>query len=886
MPDLVTITIDDVEYKVPNGMLLTDAAKEAADIDIPVFCSHPKLDPLGACRMCLVEQDVRGRWTIVPACTTRVAEGLKFRYASEAATQAREDTLEFILINHPLDCPICDKGGECPLQDQTLKHGPGASVFEETKTHKQKQYPISDLIMLDQERCIICWRCIRYLEEWEDKPQLGLYHRGGETVIDTFPDQPVDAKTSGNIIDLCPVGALTNRMSRFRYRPWELKRTKSICTHCSQGCNVRLDARIHQLRRIVARENMAVNDEWICDKGRFIHAFVDAPTRLTTPLVRDQKNAELREASWDEALTRIVERLSGLAEKYGPNSVGAIGSAKLSNEAAYLLQKLMRSLVGTNNVDHKGGSAVLADSRGLSNIRDVEKADVIVLAGVDPAEEQPVLDLFIRRAVRRQGTKLVVLNPRKIEDTRYPGVYVSYLPGQETGLYDGLSRALMRETKIRDRVAKVPGYAELAEWLNPGLAGDTLDQKAIAEAARLLQGAERLLILYGPSIVGGLNAEANRSAMMNVALLAGCADRTYYLAPEANSVGVRDVGLLPNRLPGHAAIGDSVARERLERLWGGKLPMEPGLSYDGMLDAASSGRLKALLLVASDPASEGPAGRTALEKAEFVVVQDLFLTESAKLADVVLPAVSWAETDGTFTNLERRLQRAPKALGNPNSQAVPDWSIFVHLAQRWPGLVASQVGAQGKDKKGKRKAEGLKPWAVGTAQAVLDEISRAVPMYDKITWAALGDEGKQTPWETPRADAGRGVEVSATPQRRFAVPVRQLAAPRSDGFPYSLVTGRVLYDGGTLFQQTEGALAIASTVAVGIHPADAAKEKLSDGQPVIVSSTSGQLALTAKLDQAVQPGTLWIPYSLPGAPVETLLDQASASARVRITITG
>ena len=177
MPDLVTITIDEVEYKVPAGSLLTDAAKAAADIDIPVFCSHPKLEPLGACRMCLVEQDVRGRWMIVPACTTRVGDGMKFRYASEAATQAREDTLEFILINHPLDCPICDKGGECPLQDQTLKHGPGESEFEEIKTHKEKRYPISDLIMLDQERCIVCWRCIRYLEEWEDKPQLGLFGR-------------------------------------------------------------------------------------------------------------------------------------------------------------------------------------------------------------------------------------------------------------------------------------------------------------------------------------------------------------------------------------------------------------------------------------------------------------------------------------------------------------------------------------------------------------------------------------------------------------------------------------------------------------------------------------------------------------------------------------
>ncbi len=868
MPDLVTITIDDVEYKVPNGMLLTDAAK-LVDIDIPVFCSHPKLDPLGACRMCLVEQDVRGRWVIVTACTTRVAEGMKFRYASEAAVQAREDTLEFILINHPLDCPICDKGGECPLQDQTLKHGPGASEFQEIKTQKQKHYPISDLIMLDQERCIICWRCIRYLEEWEDKPQLGLFQRGGETVIDFFPGQPVDAKTSGNIIDLCPVGALTNRVSRFRYRPWELKRTKSICTHCSQGCNVRLDARIHQLRRIVARENMAVNDEWICDKGRFSHAFVDHPERLTKPLLRDRKGGELREASWDEALGMVAERLSAVVDVHGPNAVGAIGSAKLSNEAAYLLQKFMRSVVGTNNIDHRGGAAVLADPRGLSNIQDIGKADVIVLIGVDPAEEQPVLATFIRRAVRRQGARLVILHPRRIEDTRYTadGAYVPYKPGEEATLFADMSRALLKDPRVQERVSKMPGFAELNEWLR-----DKAEAAAPwAEAARLIAGAARAIVLYGPAVVSGPHAEANRAALANFALLAGCAERTYYLAPEANSVGVRDMGLLPQRLPGHAAIGDMATRERLQRQWGGGLAVDAGLSYDEMLDAASSGRLKALYLVGSDPASEGPAGRVALERADFVVVQDLFLTASAQLADVVLPAVSWAETDGTFTNLERRVQRAPKALAHPHSQAAPDWMILTHLAQRWPTLEATEVA---RGKKGKAKS-GVAPklWAYANAQAVLDEISRVVPAYAQITWAALGDEGKQWP-----------LEALPAPSRRFTLPAKGVVGSQAAAFPYILVTGQVLYDGGTLFALMEQARSIMAPAAVGMHPQDAAQEKVADGQSVTVVSSAGQLTLPVKIDTTVQPGTLWIPFSLPGAPVQALFERLDDPSGVRVRL--
>ncbi len=867
MPDLVTITIDDVEYKVPNGMLLTDAAK-LIGIDIPVFCSHPKLDPLGACRMCLVEQDVRGRWMIVTACTIRMAEGLKFRYASPAAVQAREDTLEFLLINHPLDCPICDKGGECPLQDHTLQHGPGISHFQEDKVHKAKRYPISDLIMLDQERCILCWRCIRYLEEWEDKPQLSLFHRGNTTVVDFFPEQPVDAKTSGNIIDLCPVGALTNRVSRFRYRPWEMKRTKSICTHCSQGCNVRLDGRIHQLRRIVGRENMAVNNEWICDKGRFIYAFADAPERLLTPLIRDHKGGELRPAGWEEALALTAQRLAFTADVQGPAAVGAIGSAKLSNEAAYLLQKLMRSLVGSNNIDHRGGAAVLADPRGLSAIRDLDQADVIVLAGVDPAEEQPVLATFIRRAVRRRGAKLVILHPRQIEDTRYPGLYLPYKPGEEGALWDRLSRALLQEPKVQARAARLPGFADLSDSLGGGAAVDA----AASEAARLIVNAQRPLLLYGPALVSGRHAAANRASLLNFALLAGCAERVNYLAPEANSVGARDMGLLPASLPGHAALAEPAGRERLERQWGVKLPAEPGLGYDEMLEAAAAGRLRALYLVGSDPASQGPAGLAALQKVDFLVVQDLFLTESAKLADVVLPAVSWAESDGTFTNLERRVQRAPQALANPHSQAAPDWLIFTELAKLWPAVTGE---ARSDGKKSKRKGgDATRTWSYADARAVLDEITRAAPMYDKLGWDALGDEGQQ--WPAASLPGG---------PRRLVIPEPRRAAQDVSGYPYALLTGQVLFDDGGLLRPTEAAAKVAAPAAVGMNPADAEAEKLADGQMATVSSLAGQATLPVRLDATVQRGVLWIPLSLPGAPAETLSSaEGSSGVGVRVRI--
>ena len=454
MPDLVKVTIDDKQIAVPAGTLVVDAAK-AAGIDIPIFCSHPKLDPLGACRMCLVEFVGPRGSRLDTSCTVRVSEGMVVRTDTEQVKAVREANLAFILLNHPLDCPICDKGGECPLQDQTMEYGPGFSKFIEPKRRKQKHYPISDLIMLDQERCILCWRCIRYLEEWEDKPQLGLFERGGETLVDVFPGQPVDAKTSGSIIDICPVGALTNRVARFRYRPWELRRTPSVCTLCPVGCNLRLDERAHELRRIVARENLAVNDEWICDKGRFLHQYVDHPERLTQPLVRE--DGKLRPASWDEALHRVVEGLEIAIAAGGHQAVGGVAAARVSNEGAYLFQKFFRVLLGANNVDFPDGASVHALPAGLPAVAAIGKSDVIVLVGYDPSEATPIIDLRIKRALLRSGATVIIVNSRRIELARYvdhprvrKGAYLAVRPGNEAIAVQTLSD---RSRRLRMRVA-------------------------------------------------------------------------------------------------------------------------------------------------------------------------------------------------------------------------------------------------------------------------------------------------------------------------------------------------------------------------------------------------------------------------------------------------
>ncbi len=627
MPDLVTLTIDDIKVSVPAGTLVVDAAK-AAGIEIPVFCSHPKLDPLGACRMCIVEFPGPRGSRLDTACTVRVSEGMAVRTDTEQVKKVREANLGFILINHPLDCPICDKGGECPLQDQTMEYGPGVSQFVEVKREKQKHYPISDLIMLDQERCILCWRCIRYLEEWEDKPQLGLFERGGDTVIDTFPGQQVDAKTSGNICDICPVGALTNRVSRFRYRPWEIKKTSSVCTLCPVGCNVRLDERAHALRRIVARENMAVNDEWICDKGRFLHQYVDHPDRLKTPLVRE--GGELRTATWDEALGQIVEALSTIgSDACGPSAIGGVTSARVSNEAAYLFQKFFRALVGTNNVDFPDGSAVRAQATGLSNITDIAKSDLIVLVGFDPSEAAPLLDLHIKRAVRRAGAKLLIINPRRIELAKYPGAYLPVLPGNEAVLLNELAAAIQAGKAANQQVGK----QQTANRKPVGEATQNATRNTqYATAVDLLTAAKSPLFIYGPDAARGERGRLAVTALSNLALGLGFGDRLAYVGAEANSQGARDMGLLPDALPGGQPVNDAAVRDRLGKLWGAPPPAEPGLSYAQMI----GGSLRALYVMGANPAADSVTAE-ALGRLDFLVVQDLFLTETAQLADVVLP---------------------------------------------------------------------------------------------------------------------------------------------------------------------------------------------------------------------------------------------------------
>lgn len=718
MQQMITLTIDGQEIAVRPGTTVLEAAEQLG-IEIPTFCHHARLVPVGACRMCLVE--IERMHDLQTACSTHVREGMVVRTNTPEVLKARRQNLEFLLLHHPLDCPVCDKGGECELQDQVFRWGPGESRFIEEKRHKAKVYPLSDYIVLDQERCVLCRRCVRFMQEWAGDPQIGFFERGRNTVVDIFPGQPFDSFFAGNTIDLCPVGALTSRVFRFRSRVWEMDRVPSVCTACGVGCNIALDVKNNELRRIVPRLNREVNDQWMCDRGRFDHSFVERENRLKTPLVR--RNGTLEPATWGEALSLVSERLAGIAQEHGPDSVGGIGSAWVTNEANYLFQKLFRGVIGTNNVDYPGRMPDAARPVGV--MADLRRADSVFLLELDLLESSPIIEMFMRRIAVMYSVKLIVAHPRQVPLTRF-GLWLPYRPGTEETLCQGVARAIVDTTLAKYPESRQEEWEAWATAIAVEQAAEATGAsvEAIRQAARVLTEARHAIAAHSTDVGRGPQGEANLEALRRLTAMAG-SHGPFYVAERASTVGAMDMGIAPHLLPGPAPLDEAEARQRLAEVWSldeASLPAEPGLKGAEMFEA---GALKALYIMGSCRRPPGSDASQALEELVFLVVQDIFLTETAALADVVLPAVSFAELDGTYTNLKGRVQRVHRAL-RPLGESRADWKILAELGQR---LVVSK----------EQKAR----WVYTDPAAVMDEIAKAVPAYGDISYAALGEFGKR-----------------------------------------------------------------------------------------------------------------------------------------------
>jgi NADH-quinone oxidoreductase subunit G len=705
----VNLTVDGKKLTAPAGTLLIEACKSVG-IEVPSFCYYPNLSLQGACRMCLVKVEKMPK--LQTACTTVVSEGMVAVTDSDEIKQARKSMLEMLLGNHPLDCPVCDAGGECELQDMTFSYGAAESKFMEAKNHKEEQQ-WSPVVFFDRPRCILCYRCVRVCGEGMDVWALGVQNRGVGSLIAPNKEDHLECEECGMCIDICPVGALTSGAYRYKTRPWEMKHVGTVCTHCGDGCKTTLGVRRSdtgmEIVRGDNRDKSGTNGDFLCIKGRYAFDFANHEERLTQPLIR--KDGKLTPATWEEAFALVGKKFAEVRDKDGGAAIGVIGSTRATNEEAYLLSKFARVVLKTNNVDHHRTAdfpALSAALRGkpdaTASMADVYNAPAILLIGNDPTEQHPLLAWQIRNNVRLHRARLYVVNSEPVKLRRQATSFTQIPAGSE---------------------------GKFAAFLAG--AGDSPAQDCIALRDKL-RGEQNLVIIFGSEIRGAdvANLVAFGSGIPGAKFIC--------LADYANSRGAADMGLYPDLLPGyHPTAGSSDFHQE----WA--LPPTVGLDLAGMVEAGKSGKLKALYVVGSNPVGRLDIDPFAFSKS-FVVVQDMFLTETAVMADVVLPAANAYEKSGTMTNTCGDVQLVKKA--GEISGTKTDFEMIVRIADAMGFEVRKLVpfgGGTHADMGQSRGAQsgeadrhavwldmqGLEPkLSPLDPMAILDEIQRLVPGYD------------------------------------------------------------------------------------------------------------------------------------------------------------
>jgi NADH-quinone oxidoreductase subunit G len=784
---LIQLTIDGREITAVEGSMLVDAAKHG-DVEIPYFCYEPKLgQPVGACRMCLVE--IEGIPKLQTSCSTPVKDGMIVHTQTERVRAAQNAVVEFLLVNHPLDCPVCDKGGECPLQDITFGWGLGRSRFIEPKRHFQKPLALSPLVAIDRERCILCYRCVRFSQEIAEDWQLIFTERAAHTFVSTHDGHPYVAPFSGNIIELCPVGALTSKPYRFRARPWDIEGAGGICTLCPSQCNVTFTVRDEKVMRVLARDHAGVDDGWLCDKGRFAYQAIHVDERITQPLVRD--GGELRPVSWERAL----EAAAGLAKHRG--RVGTLVGGQATNEEGFLLQRLTREGLESSDLDcRQSGTVPLGLTRALAapglqaTVPDLEFAHTVLLLGCEPLDDAAILDLRIRKGVRRRGVQLAIASARP--SALDPGATLSlrYPPGEEAAFLATLEAALS------------------------GSAGSG-DADVAALASLLKEGGEDVVIVWSER----LGADA-LPALLRIADVLGLPGREgaglLEIPTTANGRGLREAGVLPNAGPGYAELD------------------APGRSAAEIATAAAGGEITALWLFQTDPVRDLPdraAWDAALHRAALVVAHASVLTEGLREhANVIFPAESHAEKEGTLVHPDGRVQRLRRAIAHPGGVR-SGWQLLHDLGAR--------IGID---------------LHVLTSPMAFKQLVAAVPFYEGLTLEALGGRGVRWPEteaaKSAHADLVGGSAAAEPPGARASSPLPTNGALRLGRY-------RPLWAA----PEVEISPALQFTIAeqqVELSPEDAQRLGIADGAAVAVAQNGTRLRARAAIRTGVPEGTAFL----------------------------
>ncbi len=773
-PNVVNITINDKPVMARKGELIIAAADRTEDF-IPRFCYHPRMAPVGMCRQCLVEVETPRGPMMVVSCMTPVAEGQIVRTATDSVKKAQEGVLELLLANHPLDCPVCDKGGECPLQDQAFSHGPGESRFVEEKRHYEKPIAISDIVYLDRERCILCDRCTRFADEVAGDALITFTSRGNDTQVLTFPDEPFSSYFSGNTVQICPVGALTAKPYRFKARPWDLEQTESTCTSCSVGCRTVVQSSRDELVRYQGVDIDPVNWGWLCDRGRYNFESVNSPDRLTTPLLKS--GSELVATSWSVALESAA-RMIRLALAQNTNSVAILGGARGTNEDAFAWAMLADKL-GINQRDAQLGDGLSPDIFDLAQatIDQTCAAPTIILLAPDLKEELPVLYLRVRDSAQKRKSRIVEFSSHDSGLTPYAWRTMGFEPGNQAQVVrEALATPEMKEQLARGEVVVVVGRANLAE-------SEVFTLQALAEIFAAVPSAKVLPVLRRGNVRG--------------AVAAG-------LTPQNNS-------------------GDAI----------------------DILNAAAAGKIECLILLGVDPMSDvADSGlvQRALTQVKNLISIDTMINGSNRNADLVLPAASYGEKNGTTTNLEGRISNVTQKI-TPRGTSRPDWMIATELSI----AMAVDIGVSS-----------------------LEDLSEK--LVSTVVAFAPSSDGKST--------NGDGVLMA----RETPVTISGKASKAVDrnAYNYRLVVSRTMYDAAQSTASSPSLVGIVTDAAIFVNPLDLARIGVADGTSVRVGAEGTNIVIAIKAHNGVHRGVAWLPFNHTGVDIRPLLNIASDVVDVRI----
>ena len=848
--DTITISLNGREVSGHPGMTVLELAHESG-VDIPTLCYDAHLTPVGACRICLVEDEQTG--ALMASCVAPIAPGMVINTHSERVIAHRKTIVNLMLASHPDSCMVCDKGNRCQLRQVATDMGIGLVELQRLPQMVTIQ-EVNPFIERDLSKCILCSKCIRACQELVVEGAIDYFQRGFTAKPATFGDLPLEASECtfcGTCVALCPTGALMEKERT--YHGTTEAAVETTCPYCGCGCTVRLEVKDGQVVRATPGNEDGVNKGTLCVRGGYGYDFIHSPDRLTHPLKKTEEGLE--EVSWEEGLELAAGELKRIKEKYGPDSLAVLGSPHCTNEENYLLQRFARCVLGTNNIDNgsrlytSATETVPALSHRKNHLSTLEQSNVIIVIGADLSSSAPIMEYAIKRAVKFKGASLILIDPRRTELTPFARIWLRPRAGSDVALLNGLARAIIdgellnkdfvtrRTNNLKELVRALDQYSPEDTETITGIPADT-----IRAAARLYAGAGRASIVYGSGITQYSSGTNSLKALANLALLTGNISGEgekgciYPVIRESNARGAGEMGVLPDFLPGYQSAADAGARKTFEEWWEVNLPAKPGLTAVEIIEQAKEGKIKGLYVVGENPVLSFPNSSLvseALSCLECLIVQDIFPSKTVELATVVLPAASFAEKEGTFTNLEGRVNRLRKVI-EPVGESLPDWEIVRRLAERMGYTL---------------------PFS--SPQQIMAEIERLVPLYQGYT------------------------EVEKLPRAVMEEPLRFSPAaytPSPDGargeYPFVLLTGTTLHHQGTGSRSSRARRLVkfSPQAFLEITGPDAIKVAITDGDRVRIISPTGEVTAKIKITDTLPEGMLFMPVSFPDTPVNGLFD--------------